>query len=255
MQVLVTERKRSGMSSALLYLYEDEENQRLTMSGVHFSDFAAAVDLKRPLLISGSDFKQRKQSFGTMLLYIEAHENEQFSKSTDGQRHPLIAIDIRSSHSLDVLTDVDIAELLFLMHMKHGMPLPFLDSIANELVCFSEHDGLHASVYLKDWARVEQLIADLVQPKFRHHARSVASIALTAEIMIHIRHFLGEGVLIDFESAKRSVFSRNISIPVYVAGRYEDMSVLQEDFEDEKESILRRGTLVCPKKKWSFELD
>ncbi|WP_294740643.1 hypothetical protein [uncultured Exiguobacterium sp.] len=249
------ERKRSGMSSALLYLYEDEENQRLTMSGVHFSDFTAAVDLKRPLLISGSDFKQTKQSFRTMLHYIEAHEIEQFSQSTDIQRHPLIAIDIRSSHSLDVLTDVEIAELLFLMHMKRGTPLPFLDSIENELVYFSEHDGLHASVYLKDWARVEQLIADLVQRKFRQHARSVASIALTAEIMIHIRHLLGEGVLIDFESAKRSVFSRNITIPVYVAGRYEDMSVLHEDFEAEKESILRRGTLVCRKKKWSFELD
>ncbi len=243
-----------AMSSSMLYFYEDAENHRLTMSGVTFSDFMIALDLKRPLLVSGADFKAVKQSFRTSLNYVEAHEIEQFSASNDVVRHPLNAIDIRSSHSLDTLTDPEVAELLFLMHMKRGMPSPFASSVENEFAYFSEHDGFQATVYLKDWSRIEQILSVLIQRKIRHELRGLSPRPLTAEILIHIRQLLSEGVLIDFANIKRSVFTRQLSIPLYIAGRYEDMAVLKEDFESEKESIIARGEFVHRKKSWDFEV-
>lgn len=242
------------MSSSMLYLYEDEENHRLTMSGVSFSDFVTALDLKRPLLVSGADFKSVKQSFRTGLSYVEAHEINQFSQSTDVVRHPLNAIDIRSSHSLDTLTDAEIAELLFLMHMKRGMPSPFAPTIENEFAYFSESDGLQATVYLKDWSQIERIISIFVQQKIRRELRGLSPFPLTAEILIRVRQLLSKGILIDFANIKRSVFTRQIHIPLYIAGRYEDMNVLREDFESEKESIIPRGELIHRKKNWYFEV-
>ncbi|OIN67746.1 hypothetical protein BLD48_02570 [Exiguobacterium sp. KRL4] len=242
------------MSSSLLYLYEDAENHRLTMSGVSFSDFTLSIDSKRPLLVSGAAFKSAKQSFRTAFHYVEGHEVEQFAQSSDVERSPLSTIDIRSSHSLDTLTDVEIAELLFLMHMKRGMPSPFLASVGNEWAYFSEQDSMQATVYLKDWSTIEHVLSLLIQRKIRREFRVLSASPLTAEIIINLRHLLHEGVLIDFANVKQSVFTRQITIPVYVAGRYEDMTVLKEDLDTNKESIVKRGELIHRKKNWIFEL-
>ena len=241
------------MSNSLLYLYEDAENHRLTMSGVTFADFIVSIDSKRPLLVSGAAFKSAKQSLRTSFHYVEGHEVEQFVQSGEVERFPLSAIDIRSSHSLDTLTDAEIAELLFIMHMKRGMPSPFTSSVENEMVYFSETPGVQANVYLKDWSRIEQILTFLIQRKMRRELRLLSS-PLTAEIIINLRHLLSEGILMDFANAKQSVFTRNISIPVYAAGRYEDMTVLKEDLDSKKESIVKRGELVHRKKNWSLEL-
>jgi hypothetical protein len=50
------------------------------------------------------------------------------------------------------------------------------------------------------------------------------------------------------------MFTRQTTIPVYIAGRYEDMHVLKEDLETKKESIILRGELIHRKKNWSLEL-
>ncbi|QNR21617.1 hypothetical protein HNY42_11940 [Exiguobacterium sp. Helios] len=242
------------MSNSLLYLYEDAENHRLTMSGVTFADFITSIDSKSALLVSGAAFKSIKYSSRTAFHYVEAHEVEQFVQSNDVERFPLNAIDIRSSHSLDILTDVEIAELLFLMHMKRGMPSPFMTSVENEWAYFSEHDGTQATAYLKDWPSIEQVLSTLVQQKIRRELRIPTLSPLTAEIIINLRQLLQKGILIDFTHTRQSMFTRQTTIPVYIAGRYEDMHVLKEDLETKKESIILRGELIHRKKNWSLEL-
>ena len=242
------------MSNSLLYLYEDAENNRLTMSGVTFADFIMSIGSKSALLVSGAAFKTVKHSSRTAFHYVEAHEVEQFVQSSDVERFPLNAVDIRSSHSLDVLTDVEIAELLFLMHMKRGMPSPFMTAVDNEWAYFSEHDGTQATVYLNDWSTVEQVLSTLLQQKIRRELRVPAASPLTAEIIINLRQLLQEGILIDFTHTRQSMFTRQTTIPIYIAGRYEDMHVLKEDLETKKESIVLRGELIHRKKSWSLEL-
>jgi len=70
-----------------------------------------------------------------------------------------------------------------------------------------------------------------------------------------LRALLPSGVLIYLDKISRSFFSRQLTLPIYVAGRYEDMEVLSEDFEAGKESIVKRGALIYRKKNWIFEVE
>lgn len=243
------------MSRSLLYLYEDTENQRLTMAGVTLADFLVMSPIHRPLIVSGGKFEQARQSLRTRFSYLEPHELKSFVASQDVEKQPITAIDVRSLQTLDTLTDAEIAEILFLMHMKRGMPSPFLKSVQNEIAYFSEKNGAHSFLYLRHWEQLDQLVAKLLRHKLVIESRLSHIEPVIPEVVRKLRVLLPSGVLIDLDKISRSIFSRQLTLPIYVAGRYEDMEVLSEDFDAGKESIVKRGALIYRKKNWIFEVE
>jgi len=210
------------MSKQLFYMKQDRELQRFTLHGVTLSDVAEALSLARPMIICRTDVKGMRQSTRTRFRYIEAHELATFSSRYLNNQTTFTAIDFPDYHVLESLSDHEIAEILFLSHMERGLKTPFLHSIQNEIAFFNEANDRHSSLYIRDWASINRFLQSVLQSKLDRDIRNIS-------------------------------FVPYITISFYVAGRYEDMSVLEEDFDAKKESIALKGQLTYRRRTWEIE--
>ncbi|WP_214842556.1 hypothetical protein [Exiguobacterium sp. s150] len=241
------------MSKQLFYMKQDRELQRFTLHGVTLSDVAEALSLARPMIICRTDVKAMRQSTRTRFRYIEAHELATFSSRYLNNQTTFTAIDFPDYHVLESLSDHEIAEILFLSHMERGLKTPFLHSIQNEIAFFNEANDRHSSLYIRDWASINRFLQSVLQSKLDRDIRNISFVPIPLQVIDELLTLAPQGLIIDFDHTKRSLFNRYITISFYVAGRYEDMSVLEEDFDAKKESIALKGQLTYRRRTWEIE--
>lgn len=241
------------MSKQLFYLKQDRDQQRFTLHGVTLADVTDALSLTRPMIICRTDIKGMRQSSRSRFRYIESHELSSFSTKYLSNQTTFSAIDFPDYNTLESLSDHEIAEILFLSHMERGLKKPFLDSLDNEIAFFNEANDRHSSLYIRDWSAVNQFLQNVLQSKLDRDIRNISFIPIPLAVIDQLLELAPQGLIIDFEHTKRSLFNRQISISFYVAGRYEDMSVLEEDFNAKKESIALKGELIYRRRTWVIE--
>lgn len=241
------------MSKQLFYIKQDRELQRFTLHGVTLTDVVEALSLARPMIICRTDIKGMRQSSRTRFRYIEAHELATFSTKYLNNQTSFTAIDFPDYNLLESLSDHEIAEVLFLSHMERGLKAPFLHSIQNEIAYFNESNDRHSSLYIKDWSTINQFLQSVLQSKLDRDIRNISFVPIPLSVIDEIMALSPQGLIIDFDHTKRSLFNRQVSISFYVAGRYEDMSVLEEDFDAKKESIALKGQLTYRRRTWEIE--
>lgn len=242
------------MSKHLFYINADREQQRFTLHGVTLPDIVEALEINRPMIICKANLNGLRESTKTKLQYIESHELATFSANRLTNRSSFTAIDFKAHSLLESLSDHEIAELLFLCHMGRGLKGPFLTSIQNEIAFFNENDDRHSGLYIKDWSVVNVFLQRILQNKLDRDLRNLSFSPIPLSIVNDLLLYAPQGLLIDFDHAKRGFFSRQFTISFYVAGRYEDMSVLSEDFSGGKESIALKGKLLYRKQRWEIEM-
>lgn len=241
------------MSKQLFYLKQDRDVQRFTLHGVTLSDVTEALSVTRPMIICRTDIKGMRQSSRSRFRYIEAHELSSFSSKYLNNQTTFTAIDFPDYNTLDTLSDHEIAEILFLSHMERGMKKPFLDSLDNEIVYFNEANDRHSSLYIRDWSTINRFVQNMLQSKLDRDIRNISFVPIPLPVIDELLDLAPQGLIIDFDHTKRSLFNRQIVISFYVAGRYEDMSVLEEDFDAKKESIALKGQLLYRRRTWQIE--
>lgn len=241
------------MSKQLFYMKQDRDLQRFTLHGVTLTDVTDALSLTRPMIICRTDIKGMRQATRTRFRYVEAHELASFSSKYLNNQTTFAAIDFPDYHTLESLSDHEIAEILFLTHMERGLKKPFLDSIENEIVYFNEANDRHSSLYLRDWLMVNRLLQNVLQSKLDRDLRNITFTPIPIQVINELLALAPQGLIIDLDHTKRSLFNRQVTISFYVAGRYEDMSVLEEDFDSKKESIALKGQLMYRRKTWQIE--
>lgn len=241
------------MSKQLFYIKQDRELQRFTLHGVTLTDVVEGLSLDRPMIICRTDIKGMRQSSRTRFRYIEAHELSTFSTKYLNNQTSFTAIDFPDYNLLETLSDHEIAEILFLSHMERGLKGPFLNSIQNEIAYFNESNDRHSSLYIKDWATIQRFLQSVLQSKLDRDIRNISFVPIPLPVISEILDLSPQGLIIDFDHTKRSLFNRQIAISFYVAGRYEDMSVLEEDFDAKKESIALKGQLTYRRRSWDIE--
>lgn len=241
------------MSKQLFYLKQDRDAQRFTLHGVTLADVIDALSLKRPMIICRTDIKGMRQSSRSRFRYIEAHELSSFSTKYLSNQTTFSAIDFPDYNTLESLSDHEIAEILFLSHMERGIKKPFLDSIDNEIAYFNEANDRHGSLYIRDWSMTNHFVQNILQSKLDRDLRNISFIPIPLAVIDELLTLAPQGLIIDFDHTKRSLFNRQTVISFYVAGRYEDMSVLEEDFDTKKESIALKGHLIYRRRTWQIE--
>ncbi|WP_114165422.1 hypothetical protein [Exiguobacterium sp. TNDT2] len=241
------------MSKQLFYIKQDRDLQRFTLHGVTLGDVTEALALARPMIICRTDVKGMRQSSRTRFRYIEAHELSTFSTKYLNNQTSFTAIDFPDYHLLESLSDHEIAEILFFSHMERGLKGPFLNSIQNEIAFFNESNDRHSSLYIRDWSTISQFLQSVLQSKLDRDIRNISFAPIPIPVIDEILALSPQGLIIDFDHTKRSLFNRQVSIAFYVAGRYEDMSVLEEDFDAKKESIALKGQLTYRRRTWEIE--
>ncbi|OGX78065.1 hypothetical protein A6395_13935 [Exiguobacterium sp. SH31] len=241
------------MSKQLFYIKQDRELQRFTLHGVTLTDVVEALSIARPMIICRTDIKGMRQSSRTRFRYIEAHELSTFSTKYLNNQTSFTAIDFPDYNLLESLSDHEIAEILFLSHMERGLKAPFLNSIQNEIAYFNESNDRHSSLYIKDWSTINQFLQSVLQSKLDRDIRNISFVPIPLPVIDEILALSPQGLIIDFDHTKRSLFNRQVAISFYVAGRYEDMSVLEEDFDAKKESIALKGQLTYRRRAWEIE--
>lgn len=241
------------MSKQLFYIKQDRELQRFTLHGITLTDVAEALSLARPMIICRTDIKGMRQSARTRFNYIEAHELTMFSTKYLNNQTSFTAVDFPNYNLLETLSDHEIAEILFLSHMERGIKGPFLNSIQNEIAFFNEANDRHSSLYIRDWASINRFLQSALQSKLDRDIRNISFAPIPLPVIDELLSLSTQGLIIDFDHMKRSLFNRQLNISFYVAGRYEDMSVLEEDFGSKKESIALKGQLTYRRRIWDIE--
>ncbi|MBR3215463.1 MAG: hypothetical protein IKF69_03290, partial [Exiguobacterium sp.] len=106
---------------------------------------------------------------------------------------------------------------------------------------------------IRDWSTINHFVQNMLQSKLDRDIRNISFVPIPLPVIDELLDLAPQGLIIDFDHTKRSLFNRQIVISFYVAGRYEDMSVLEEDFDAKKESIALKGQLLYRRRTWQIE--
>ncbi|WP_170006290.1 hypothetical protein [Bacillus fonticola] len=226
-----------------IYIHKHQTSPYVFTHGISFREFSYALPQPlAPLLLLKSDYPGGIFHMHTLHAVVLEDELDELRKEKVDEYSDFCWIDVEDTSSLDELSPEEIAELLYLGHMKQPLRKPFLNTLRNRFVYLSHNDGHFNKTYYRDWQdfygmlsvvfseKISKKVQDKwVLPPFRK-ASKIRPVTLT--LWKELESQLEEGALISLSSME--VNRIKVTIPIYVVGDYVDIDQLFEDFEPKK---------------------
>jgi len=224
-----------------LYIYKSLSNDETVLSGIRFCDFIehSPIPINNILLLKGDCIGEK--SWNRFELF-EGHEQIAKLKQEDIYSHGDFSfVDYANTGSLHLLTDEQIAELLYFSHMRKPLRSPFFDALRNEFAYLAHDDGWYCKVYCKD----KQVPISILLGKLRVVVQKIVGndlYTLPAGLVESIYELSSKGLLIELESAPHK--NKAIAIRLYVVGEYENMDILLNNSKQIRTSISYEEKIV-----------
>ncbi|MBA4536862.1 hypothetical protein H1Z61_06835 [Bacillus aquiflavi] len=225
----------------LVYIYLNENNQYILSHGIEFFEFAQTVP--NPLgniLLLKHQFDDGDFNMHTLLEYVPSERIEKLIKDDVYDYGDFCWLDFEEEDGLNELTQQEIAELLYLGHLKQHLHTPFYSQLGNQYVYLAHDDGWFNKTYYRHLEDFYWMLGRLIPSKvgklkfekslFRiGKKRSYPTIQ--QDTLLSLRDMIKEGTVI---SLKKALQNRNrIEIPMWVIGDFANMDDMYEVYEQE----------------------
>lgn len=209
-----------------IYMKSTVGDHKTILSGVKFQDFVdfSGVVINNILLLSSGDIGQKSYKGFDVL---EGSEEVAGLKNQHELRcGDFCFVDYLDGEILSLLTNEEIAELLYLSHMFEPLRTPFFSSLQNKFAYLSHDDGWYCKIYCEDRKMplllVQNKILDSIYNAINYDAKP-----LTKDLFEKIAEFSTEGILLEIEllkqKNKKMLF---LDVNLYNVGMYENMDDL-----------------------------
>lgn len=155
------------MAQNVLYVRYDDKGNFFEASGVIFQDvvYALNTNIQNLMILSGAYLGDESiNNFEAILgkKRIECFINERSYKFGD-----MCCIDFGNKEEIQQLGNQQIAELLFMAHMKKPFASPFFEDIKNTFVFMCHDDGYWCKVYTKEPSIISKIIKSKLNIKHK----------------------------------------------------------------------------------------
>ena len=252
---------RMDDSKDILYIFVNAHDHNVISSGINFPTFYHS--LKKPpnnmLLLKhkqlDSEFHMQIQ-----LPYVTEEHVQSWTEHDFPKMGEFCWVDFDDIINLDMLSGQDLAELLYLSHLKKHLNLPFFQTLNNRYAYLTENDGWLNKIYYRYWPDFYNVLSGALSKKLSEskadkpligfwRKKTYPSIAVSA--LQHLNKVLTEGVVFSFHSVRQGRGS--IEIPFWVVGDFYDVYEMMEVFY-QKSKEPPAGILAFDKKQKVWEI-
>jgi hypothetical protein len=225
-------------SSDILYMHLQASERFVITSGMSFWEFAAS--LEKPLnhiLLLKHDYEDTEFNLNLSLEYVEKERVAKLVKTDVRPFGNFCWVDFEEESGLDELEGMELAELLYLGHMKHHLRQPFYSKLHNQFVYLAHDDDWFSKIYYRSLATYYNMLGNLLSIKFEEVKMDRKWFSLKkkkglpvvpANILANLSTMLSEGLVFSFKNAVQT--RTKIEIPVWVVGDFTNMDDMLDSY-------------------------
>ncbi len=253
--------KSNGQIEQVIYVHKHKEQHYVLSYGITFQDFVHHLPIRlQNILLLKHQCDETSFNIHTMMEYIEKDQIDDLLKDDVNGYGDFCWIDFAEEVGVNELKGQEIAELLFLGHLKQHLKLPFYSNLNNRFVYLAHDDGWFNKVYYRDFNHFYTILGGSIADKlsevrkektFLGIKKKTSSIPpIPLELLRSLDDKINEGLVLSLE--KTSMTRGKIEIPVWVIGDYYNMDEMYEDYQDLNKDVVS-CTLVYDRraKEWS----
>lgn len=248
------------MKSNSIYIKIDEGQNLVHTSGVAFCDFVRGVGLSGSdigFLDSGIEFHNRGMlimagspdecHFNMRLLmeYVAPEQVEIFTKENVYRYGDFCWVDFQREDQLEAVTDEELAQLLYMSHMKKPLKDFRMKSLGNHFAYLCHDDGWWNNIFMADVNQYKAVIQYLLQKEIKGRKKTIAE--PDAELTDRVFTLCRDGLVIDFE---RKTLDGVMLLPV---GSMETMDDLERQLALRRKKNELQLRYDARKKVWSID--
>ncbi|WP_071458890.1 hypothetical protein [Bacillus massilinigeriensis] len=254
-------RKNRPFNGDLLYVHLNERDHYVLSCGIEFFEFArSAADSLSNILLLKHQFEDGDFNRHTMLQYVPEDRIGKLAGDDVHDYGEFCWLDFEEVDGLNMLSGHQIAELLYLGHIKHHLKLPFYNELGNRFVYLTFEDGWLNKVYYRNLNDFFQVLS-LVIPGKLGELRPEKSLlgmrkkklypAINKELLQTLGGLLKEGAAFSFRDIRQNRMS--IEIPIWTVGDFSNMDDMYDEYQQAQTSPCDAKLMFDKKtKEWSL---
>ncbi len=255
--------KNQAAGRNIIYIHMNHTARYILSSGIQFPDFIKGIpDKPSNLLLLKHKFEDGYYNMHTRLSFATSENVEQLLEDEVFRYEEFCWVDFSDEEDLNELTGQELAELLYLGHIKSPLRPPFYRILGNQFVYLTEEDGLFNKIYYKKWEHFFSMIGVVISHRVspgrertlfgRRKYRPAPFVP--AEIMQLLGGQMREGVVFSFD--KTAGDRLKIEVPIWIVGDFMDMDEMYEEYM-QLSRLVPDGRLVLDRKagEWKVLLE
>lgn len=232
-------KKNNSNGRSLVYVHVNETKQYVLSYGIEFAEFTQSLsDLMNNVLLLKHHFDDGDFNRHSLLEFVPKERLKKLVKDQVYGYGDFCWIDFEDEEGLNELSAQELAELLYLGHMKDHLKPPFYQKLRNRFVYLAHDDGWWNKIYYRnklDFYRMlgEVLAGKITETKLEKNLlgikkkRSFPPIHI--ELLLNMKTMMKEGMLISIHDVERSRTS--IDLPIWILGDFDNMDDMYEEYE------------------------
>ncbi|KWZ85285.1 hypothetical protein HMPREF3213_00457 [Heyndrickxia coagulans] len=230
--------KNHGGNRELIYVHANEVNHYVLLHGICFYEFYHAFPNLTNLLLLRHQFEAGTVNLHTLFEYADEETIGRLLEEDIYSYGDFCWVDFEDEEGLDLLEGYEIAELLYLSHMKHHLRMPFYRKLNNHFVYLSQDDGYYSKIYFRSfrdfYAMLGYVVAERInrikgeKPFLFGRKKRKALPAIPVEVLLPLSEKMKEGMVISMEYAVQTRVQ--IEIPFWTIGDFHDMDEMHEEY-------------------------
>lgn len=222
----------------ILYMHVQASERFVITSGMSFSEFASSLEYRlNHVLLLKHGYDETEFNLNVSLDYVV---KENVAKLVEKDVRPFgdfCWVDFKEETSLDELNGTELAELLYLGHMKHHLKQPFFSKLHNQFVYLAKDDEWFSKIYYRSIATYYKMLGNLLSIKFEEvkternwfgFRKKRGLPPVPVDVLANLSAMLSEGLVFSFKNAVQT--RTKIEIPVWVIGDFTNMDEMLDSY-------------------------
>lgn len=207
-----------GKINDVIYVYSNAKAFEYTYTGISFSEFIEFLrePIQNIVILNGNYMGDSfRKNFE---IFVGKDSIEKLSNEVEYGEFSFV--DCLNESAVETLSNEEIAEILYLGHMKYPLNSPFFYTLKNRFVYLSNDNSFYCKVYCK----LKKDVGDVIEGKIKKSIYKILGVKvknLSKEIKKKLINSFEKGILIDFQELK--YYKKNVIINIYCIGKYKDM--------------------------------
>jgi hypothetical protein len=220
----------------LIYIHHNNFEQYVITYGIEFKEFMGAIPPKlKNLLLLKHRFNDAEFNMHTLLEFVPSEKINMLIEDGVYGYGNFCWVDFTEVDGLNELSGQELAELLYLGHIKQHLKPPFYQKLGNRFAYLAHDDGWFNKVYYRDMDDFYSLLGEVVGKKMSQldTKRTLFGIkksrlfpSVSGRTMSQLSHLIKEGMVISLK--KREEIRQKVEIPMWILGDYIDMDDMYE---------------------------
>lgn len=251
------------MMDNVIYILVNTREQNVIAHGITFDQFIQSLPtpLTNLLLLKQQRYNG-EYHFHTKLSFVLNEQLENLIKNGSYKSSEFCWVDFEDVFSLDTIEGQELAELLYLGHMKKHLSLPFFQKLNNRFAYLTDVDGWLNKIYFRYWSDFYSTLGGVLGNKFNSIKLEKSLInfrkrkdypPVDQKVLYQLNTLFTEGIVFSFHHITQN--RTQTILPFWVVGDYYDMDEMNEQFlEVSKENADGHIIFDKKQKEWAITI-